>query len=83
MCKSCGKNNQSEFSSEVCIHFAGVQNLSKPAVFVFPKLLICLDCGFTEFPIAETELRLVAQTDSPMGAQTAFVAVRPHAAQRS
>ena len=37
----------------------GLKNLDKPAVLVFPKLLVCLDCGFTEFTMAETELGLL------------------------
>lgn len=60
MCKSCGNSNQSEFSSEICIHFPGLQGLDIPAVFVFPKLVVCLDCGFTECLIPETELRRLA-----------------------
>ena len=37
----------------------GLENLDKPAVFLFPKLLVCLDCGFTEFTITKTDLRLL------------------------
>jgi hypothetical protein len=64
MCKSCSKSNQSEFSSEVCIHFPGLRNLDKPAVFVFPKIVVCLDCGHTEFTMPETELRSLAEAAS-------------------
>jgi hypothetical protein len=59
-CRSCGAENQTKFSAEINIHFPGLKNLDKPAVLVFPELLLCLDCGFTEFAIAETELRLLA-----------------------
>jgi hypothetical protein len=31
--------------------------LEIPAAFVFPNLLACLHCGFTEFLIAESELQ--------------------------
>ena len=64
VCKSCGTGNQSEFNSEVCIHVPGPKGLEKPAVFVFPKFLVCLNCGFTEFSIPETELRRLAENDS-------------------
>jgi hypothetical protein len=37
------------------IHFVGLKNVDKPTVWVFPKLLVCLDCGFTEFVIRDTE----------------------------
>lgn len=35
--------------------------LDKPTVWAFPKLLVCLDCGFTEFQVEESELRLLAE----------------------
>ena len=62
-CKSCHSKNQHQFGSEICIHSPGLKGLDIPAVFVFPKLSVCLDCGFTEFPIPETELRLLAEGD--------------------
>lgn len=37
--------------------------LSTPHVFLFPKVVVCLDCGFTEFSIPETELRQLAESD--------------------
>ncbi len=58
-CRSCGSQNQTEFGGEINIHFPGLKNLDKTAVFLFPKLLVCLDCGFTEFTIMKTDLRLL------------------------
>lgn len=43
------------------IHFPGMGGLDKPTVWAFPKLLVCLDCGFTEFQVEESELRLLAE----------------------
>jgi hypothetical protein len=60
-CKSCTSENQQRFTSEIAVHFAGLKNLDKPPVFVFPKLLVCMDCGFTEFAIPETELLLLGK----------------------
>jgi len=60
-CRSCGSGNQKEFTAEIDIHFPGLRNLDKPTVLVFPKLLVCLDCGFTQFTLPETELRYLAQ----------------------
>jgi hypothetical protein len=42
------------------VHFPGLEGLHKPIVWVFPKLFVCMDCGFTEFAIPETELELLA-----------------------
>ena len=56
-CKSCQSEHQSNLTSEVAIHFPGLKGLNKPIVWVFPKLLVCMNCGFTEFAIPETELR--------------------------
>ena len=63
-CKSCHSENQLNFNGEVAIHFPGLAGLDKPVVFVFPKLLICLNCGFTEFEVPETELRLLAKSET-------------------
>ena len=63
-CKRCDSRNQSTFKSEVAIHFPGLNGLDKPLVFVFPELVICLQCGLTEFTVPEKELRLLAQ-DAP------------------
>jgi predicted nucleic-acid-binding Zn-ribbon protein len=60
-CRSCPSNNQTQFGSEVVIHFSGLKNLAKPTVMVFPKIVVCLDCGYTEFTIPEAELRLLGE----------------------
>ncbi len=60
-CRSCGSENQTEFGAETNIHFPGRKGLDRPAVLAFPMLVVCLDCGFTEFTIAETELRLLGE----------------------
>jgi len=54
-CKSCHSLNQSHFGGEMGIHFMGLRNLDKPTVWVFPRLLVCMDCGFTEFNLPEAE----------------------------
>lgn len=48
-CGLCGSSGQAEFPAEMIIHFSGMKNLDKPGVWVFPKLLVCLDCGFSRF----------------------------------
>src|SRR4029077_6790215 len=56
-CKSCGSLNQRKLTGEVAIHFPGLPNIEKPMVWVFPELLVCLDCGTTEFTVPKSELR--------------------------
>jgi hypothetical protein len=59
-CLLCASGNHGEFASEIVIHFRGLKNLDKPTVWLFPKLLVCLDCGFSQFAIPQTELALLA-----------------------
>jgi hypothetical protein len=49
---------------EIGIHFPGLKNIDKPVVWVFPELVVCLDCGTAEFAVPETELRLLAKGDA-------------------
>jgi hypothetical protein len=60
-CSSCQSNNQRDFGEEICIHFPGLKGLKKPLVWVFPKVLVCLDCGFAGFAVPETELRTLVE----------------------
>ena len=60
-CKSCQSQNQRNFNGEIAIHFPGLKGLDKPIVWVFPKLLVCLDCGFAEFTVPERELQVLEQ----------------------
>lgn len=56
-CSFCRSNRQSFFPTEANIHFPGREGLTTPTVWVFPEMLICLRCGFTEFVIPEAQLR--------------------------
>jgi len=64
-CKSCRSENQSTINGEVAIHFPGLKGLDKPIVWVFPKLLVCLECGFAEFTVSESETRLLKERSEP------------------
>jgi len=55
----CGSKNRTELGAEINIHLP--RDRDKIAVLVFPTLVICLDCGITEFTIPETELRRLGQ----------------------
>ena len=49
VCRLCQAENVTEFAAEVNIHFPAKEGLGKPSVLVFPKLVVCLGCGFTLF----------------------------------
>jgi hypothetical protein len=67
-CKLCLSQNQRTFNGETAIHFLGLEGLQKPIVWVFPKLLVCLDCGFAEFAVPEKELRVLLKGTAVEGA---------------
>ena len=46
---------------QMVIHFSGLKNLDKPGVWVFSRLLVCLDCGSSQLKIPERELAAVAE----------------------
>jgi predicted nucleic-acid-binding Zn-ribbon protein len=60
-CKSCGSENLRKFTAEIAIHFSGLKNINEPHVWVVPELVVCLNCGFAEFAVPETELRRLAK----------------------
>jgi len=52
----------SSFNGEVAIHVPGLEGLNDPIVWVFPKVLVCLHCGVSQFVACETELSVLAKT---------------------
>jgi hypothetical protein len=62
VCKSCGSAKQGKFSGEIGIHFPGLKNIDKPVVWVFPEVVVCLDCGMAQFAVPEPELRLLGKS---------------------
>jgi hypothetical protein len=68
-CALCQSGNQAEFTAEMMIHFSGLKHLANPGVLVFPKVSVCLDCGFSRFTMPETELQALREgTASSSGA---------------
>jgi hypothetical protein len=63
-CKQCSSENQITFNTELNFHFGGREGLEKPSVWAFPQILVCLDCGFSEFVVRETELKALAKGSS-------------------
>jgi len=46
------------------IHFPGYKGLEKPTVLAFSRMVVCLDCGYTELTITEPELRALERGSS-------------------
>lgn len=67
-CKACHSSRHSSLNAEVVIHFPGLQGLNKPVVLIFPRLEVCLDCGFTEFKVLERELQVLREGSVVEGA---------------
>jgi hypothetical protein len=67
-CKGCHSDEQSVFNGEIAIHFPGLEGLNKSIVWVFPKLVVCLHCGFAEFAVPERELQVLTQGSPVKGA---------------
>jgi hypothetical protein len=44
-CPLCVSDHVAEFPVEMIIHFTGLKNIDRQGVLLFPKLLVCLDCG--------------------------------------
>jgi hypothetical protein len=58
------------------IHSPGLKNIDKSVVWVFPELVVCLDCGTAEFAVPEAELRQVAKGDATTPRATAIKRAR-------
>jgi len=60
-CRRCDSASVREFSAEINIHFLSPRDLNRPQVLLFPKILVCSHCGFTEFNLCGEELRLLME----------------------
>lgn len=67
-CPLCGSGNVAKFAAEMIIRFRGLKKVDVPGVWVFPKLSVCLDCGFSHFTVPESELALLAGDTGTKGA---------------
>jgi len=63
-CKACGSVNQRKFTGEIAIHVSELKNIDKPVVWVFPVVVVCLNCGTAEFAVPKAEVRQLAKVDA-------------------
>ena len=54
-------------NTKMGIHFPELKDIDKPVVWVFPEVVVCLDCGTAEFAVPEAELRQLAKGDAAAG----------------
>ena len=59
-CGSCSKS----FNGQVALHFPGLDGLKKPIVWVFPEVLVCLNCGIAEFAVPDEQLKTLRNPES-------------------
>jgi len=78
-CQLCGSGNETELAAEMIIHLSGLRNLDKPGVWVFAKLMVCLDCGCSQFTVPERELASIARTPENKSSPLESSAWRSHA----
>jgi hypothetical protein len=62
-CLVCASFNQVEFPAEMNIHLPGIISRNKAGVWLFPKILVCLDCGSSLFAVPKAELSQLCGTD--------------------
>ncbi len=55
MCGSCRSRNQTQLSAEMMLHCAG-RVLDRPGVLAFSKVVVCLDCGFSQFTFSKAKV---------------------------
>jgi len=65
LCRACGSDKQTEFTAEIALHFSGPGNLDKPHLLVFPRILVCLNCGSAGFTVPESQLHILADKMMP------------------
>jgi hypothetical protein len=61
ICPNCSSIALEELSSEMMLHYVGVEKLKNSGILISPKILVCLDCGFSYFTTPENELALLRE----------------------
>ena len=56
-CGSCGSNNLTEFDTQLNLRRLPLNGLNKPILCAFPKIVLCLYCGFAQFQFSDAELQ--------------------------
>jgi hypothetical protein len=46
------------------IHLSGMENIDNPGVLAFPRVSLCLECGFSTFTVPETGLLILQEANA-------------------
>jgi hypothetical protein len=60
-CTRCLSLHQTELNTEINLHFRSLPNLGDPGILVFPRVLVCLDCGLSQFVMEPRELAQIME----------------------
>jgi hypothetical protein len=52
-CPKCSLGHQEEFLAEMVVHPHGLKNLDNSGILLFPKLSVCLECGYVQFTVPQ------------------------------
>jgi hypothetical protein len=52
-----------KFAAEVNLHFRGLKNIDNPGVLFFPRIMVCLVCGVSQFSIPAAKLAMLKITE--------------------
>ena len=55
-CVECAAGNRAKFAAEMILDCPGLKNLDRSGVWIFPTVLVCMDCGFGRFTAPEAAL---------------------------
>lgn len=66
-CKACKSENLQRFDAELTASFSNTRGVKVPPLYVCQPVLVCLDCGFTELKISESELASFKKAKAALG----------------
>jgi hypothetical protein len=66
-CTRCLSLHETELNTEINFHLHGLANMDDSGIFVFPKVLVCLDCGLSQFVVEEQELAQIVERSARRG----------------
>jgi hypothetical protein len=72
-CLACSSENQQSFSGELIVAFPGLQRLDLCPVYSCQKMLVCLDCGYTELIVPDPQLEKLKNGMDGVCSRTKFV----------